>query len=120
MVPAVPMNFGRENIGQHDNLILQLQAGLQHSANSLILSYNSPVIARLTGELHLSSLNVEDFSESAVLCFIDAAYSGELVLLSRDNFRDVNKMCRAFEVRWMKRGAGSSLGPWLISWRANY
>ena len=105
MVPkvTVPMNFGREHIGSpsHDNLALKLKDGVELKANSLILSFNSPVIAHLTSVLYQTSLDMDDFSEDAVNCFIDAAYSGELAQVSGDNFRDVNKMAHVFDVKWL-------------------
>ena len=103
---TVPMDFGRENIGSptHDNLVLKLKDKVELKANSLIFSFNSPVIAHLTLVLHQTFLDMDDFSEDAVNCFIDAAYSGEMVKISKENFRDVNKMVHVFDVAWMVEG----------------
>ena len=50
----VPANFGREYINSpvHGNLSLNLRDGSKIKTNSMIMSLNSPVINRLTSELH--------------------------------------------------------------------
>ena len=100
---CVPADFGRHHIGapSHGNLTFNLQQGLQIKANSIILSLNSPVIDDLTTNLHLTSLEAEDFSREAVNCFIEASYTGEVDALNLGNFRDVNKMSVVFNVSWL-------------------
>ena len=100
---CVPADFGRHHIGapSHGNLTFNLQEGLQIKANSIILSLNSPVIDDLTTNLHLTSLEAEDFSREAVDCFIEASYTGEVEALNQGNFRDVNKMSVVFKVDWL-------------------
>ena len=100
---CVPADFGRHHIGapSHGNLTFNLQQGLQIKANSIILSLNSPVIDDLTTNLHLTSLEAEDFSREAVDCFIEASYTGEVDALNLGNFRDVNKMSVVFNVSWL-------------------
>ena len=44
---------------------------------------------------------MEEFSEKAVRYFVDAAYSGETPPISRDMFRDINKMSHVFKVTWL-------------------
>ena len=97
---CVPADFGRHHIGapSHGNLTFNLAEGVQIKANSIILSLNSPVIDDLTTNLHLTSLEAEDFSREAVDCFIEASYTGEITV---GNFRDVNKMSRVFDVSWL-------------------
>ena len=50
----VPANFGRAHINSpvHGNLLLNLRDGRKIKTNSMIMSLNSPVINRLTSELH--------------------------------------------------------------------
>ena len=100
---CVPSDFGRHHIGapSHGNLAFNLKEGDQIKANSIILSLNSPVIDDLTTNLHLTSLDAEDFSREAVDCFIEASYSGEIEAVNLSNFRDVNKMSRVFNVSWL-------------------
>ena len=100
---CVPADFGRHHIGapSHGNLTFNLQQGLQIKANSIIMSLNSPVIDDLTTNLHLTSLEAEDFSREAVDCFIEASYTGEVDALNLGNFRDVNKMSVVFNVSWL-------------------
>ena len=98
----VPMNFGLEYLGSpsHGNLKFLLQ-NEELLANSAIMSYNSPVIKKMTVELFQTEIPVEDFSKYAVECFLEASYSGVLEKLSKSNFRDLNKMACVFEVDWL-------------------
>ena len=100
---CVPADFGRHHIGapSHGNLTFNLGEGVQIKANSIILSLNSPVIDDLTTNLHLTSLEAEDFSREAVDCFIEASYTGEIEAVTVGNFRDVNKISRVFDVSWL-------------------
>ena len=99
----VPCNFGREciNIPEHCNLKLKLKNGEDYLVNSVIMSYNSPEIKRLTTELHQTTLDMDDIDENAVYCFVDALYSGELELIKKDIFTDVYKLGRVFTVQWL-------------------
>lgn len=99
----VPMDFGVQYLGSpaHSNLKFVLESGEELSANSMIISYNSPVIENLTTNLFQSSIEVQDFSRDAVQCFLEASYSGDIKKISRSNFRDVNKMGHVFEVSWI-------------------
>ena len=49
----VPANFGVEHINSpvHGNLLLKLRDGQEIRTNSMIMSYNSPVIDKLTTNL---------------------------------------------------------------------
>ena len=50
----IPANFGKKHINSpvHGNLLLKLRNGDEIRTNSMIMSLNSPVIDRLTSELH--------------------------------------------------------------------
>ena len=100
---SVPANFGRQHIGSptHSNLTLNLKEGKTSGANSLILAYNSPVIEDLVARLQITSLDVDDFQEAAVGCFVDCMYTGEVELMDKGTFRDVHKMGNVFEVAWL-------------------
>ena len=99
----VPADFGRRHIGapSHGNLTFNLLEGTQIKANSIIMSLNSPVIDDLTTNLHLTSLEADDFSRDAVDCFIEASYTGEIEALNAKNFRDVYKISHVFKVNWL-------------------
>ena len=99
----VPCDFGREyiNVPEHCNLTLNLQNGEDYLVNSVLMSYNSPEIKRLTSELHQTSLAMDDFDEKAVYCFVDALYTGEIELINKNVFTDVFKMGQVFEVFWL-------------------
>ncbi|XP_063674782.1 uncharacterized protein LOC134811689 [Bolinopsis microptera] len=99
----VPADFGREHINSevHGNLILKLKDGRQIRTNSMIMSMNSPVIDNLTTNMFQSTLEVDDFENEAVDCFVDSMYTGEVEKLERSIFEEVNKMAHAFEVSWL-------------------
>ena len=100
---CVPADFGRHHIGapSHGNLTFNLGEGVKIRANSIILSLNSPVIDKLTTNLHQTSLEADDFSREAVDCFVECTYTGEIEAVNLGNFRDVNKMSRVFQVSWL-------------------
>ena len=105
MIPRVqvPMDFGIQYLGSpaHSNLKFLLGSGEELLANSMIVSYNSPVVDRMTTHLFQNTIEVEEFSKDAVQCFLEASYSGNIKKISKLNFRDVNKMAYAFEVTWL-------------------
>ena len=105
MIPRVqvPMDFGIQYLGSpaHSNLKFLLGSGEELLANSMIVSYNSPVVDRMATQLFQSTIEVEEFSKDAVQCFLEASYSGIIKNISKLNFRDVNKMAYAFEVTWL-------------------
>ena len=107
---TVPLDFGIENLHCefHGNVVLKLQGGEEKRANSLILSYHSSVFVHLFLELHQTELEVEDFAGEAVKRFLGALYSGE-ILLEKDLFRDVNKLCHVFKVEWLAGRCGDYL-----------
>ena len=100
---TVPMNFGKHLLDSptHSTLELKAKNGATVRASSVILSFNSPVIDHMTTTLHLTSVDMEEFSEKAVRYFVDAAYSGETPPISRDMFRNINKMSHVFKVTWL-------------------
>ena len=100
---CVPMDFGRQLIGSptHSNLKLNTSEGGEVRASSVILSFNSPVIDHMTTTLHMTSVDMLEFSEAAVQLFVDAAYSGRAEGITRELFRDINKMAHVFEMTWL-------------------
>ncbi|KAL5256770.1 hypothetical protein ACHWQZ_G011889 [Mnemiopsis leidyi] len=100
---TVPMDFGRHLLRSptHSNLTLKTKAGGEVSASSVILSYNSPVIDHMTTTLHMTTVDMLEFSEAAVRLFVDSAYSGTADEITRENFRDFNKISSVFEVEWL-------------------
>ncbi len=97
------MDFGRHLLGSptHSNLKLTASEGGVVHASSVILSFNSPVIDHMTTTLHLTSIDMLEFSEQAVQLFVDAAYSGDAGGITRELFRDINKISHVFEVTWL-------------------
>ncbi|XP_063690668.1 uncharacterized protein LOC134823206 isoform X2 [Bolinopsis microptera] len=101
----VPANFGVEHINSpvHGNLLLKLRDGQEIRTNSMIMSYNSPVIENLATNLFQSTLEMDDFTKPAVDCFVEALYSGEVDKLEKDIFEEVNKMAHVFDVSWLTK-----------------
>ena len=99
----VPMNFGVQYLGSplHSNLKFRAKDGEELLANSMIISFNSPVIEDLVTNLFQSVIEVEEYSKDVVQCFMEAAYSGEVKNITKANFRDINKMGHVFEVSWI-------------------
>ena len=97
------MNFGIRLLDSptHSTLELKASQGAVIPASSVILSFNSPVIDHMTTTLHLTSVDLEEFSENAVRYIVDAAYSGESPPISRVLFRDINKLANVFEMSWL-------------------
>ena len=98
-----PMNFGIHLLKSptHNNLLLEASQGEALKASSVILSFNSPVIDHMTTELHLTSLDMKEFSKQAVQGFVEAVYTGGVAGMGRDTFRDINKMAHVFHVTWL-------------------
>ena len=71
----VPYNFGIKyfNKKEHSNVTLVLRDNTSILANSVILSLNSPVFDRLTTDLGLNIIEMDDFEEGAVCLFINAS-----------------------------------------------
>ena len=99
----VPMDFGRHLIGSptHSNLKLNTSEGGEVRASSVILSFNSPVIDHMTTTLHMTSVDMMEFSEAAVQLFVDTAYSGTAEGITQELFRDINKIASVFEMSWL-------------------
>ena len=100
---SVPMNFGLKLLDSptHNTLQLKASQGAMVRASSVILSFNSPVIDHMTTSLHLTSVDMEEFSEEAVRYFVDAAYSGQSPPISRNLFRDIHKLANVFQMSWL-------------------
>ena len=100
---CVPMDFGRHLLGSptHNNLKLNTSDCGEVLASSVILSFNSPVIDHMTTTLHMTSVDLLEFSEAGVQLFVDSAYSGTAEGITRGLFRDVNKIANVFEVTWL-------------------
>ena len=99
----VPMNFGKHlrDSPTHNTLKINTSKGGEVLASSVILSFNSPVIDHMTTTLHMTSVDMLEFSEAAVQVFVDAAYSGTAEGLTKGVFRDINKIANVFEMSWL-------------------
>ena len=97
------MDFGIEYLESpsHGNFKFLLEGDEELSANSAIMSFNSPVIKKITIEDGRTTVDVLDFSKDAILCFLVTRYLGNLKNISKAIFRDVNKIANVFEVTWL-------------------
>ena len=46
---------------------------------------------------------MDDFSSEVVNCFVDCMYTGEIEMVKKNIFEDVNKMAHAFKVSWLSK-----------------
>ncbi|XP_063694575.1 uncharacterized protein LOC134826211 isoform X3 [Bolinopsis microptera] len=117
----VPANFGKEHINSeaHGNLLLKLKDGQGIKTNSMIMSLNSPVIDNLTTNLFQSSLEMDDFTKEAVECFVESMYTGEVDLLKKLIFEDVNKMAHVFDVSWLAKRCLKFYKTVVLNFRSN-
>ena len=105
-IPKVvaPMNFGIEflNSTSHGNLKFLLDNDEELIANSAIMSFNSPVIKKMTIEDCRNTVDAQDFSKDVIQCFLVSAYTGKLNHISMSIFRELHKIAQVFEVQWLK------------------
>eukprot|EP00116_Pleurobrachia_bachei_P003453 sb/3463715/ len=101
-VQTMPMNFGRHYLELNglNDLQLMCRGGEVVKTSSFPLAINSLVICDLVGKQQMKELDVEEFSHSSVASFVDCCYTGTAVL-TRQNFREVNKLSAVFQVQWM-------------------
>ena len=98
-----PMNFGRRlrYSPTHNTLKLMTSKGGEVFVSSVVMSLNSPVIDHMTTTLHMTSVDMLEFSEAAVQVFVDAAYTGKFASIDKSLFRELNKMAYGFEMTWL-------------------
>ena len=86
----VPTDFGIEYLRSrsHGNLKFLLKSGEELLANSTVMSFNSPMIKKLTSENGQTTAFVDasSFSKDAVQCFLEASYSGNIKTISKQKF----------------------------------
>ena len=71
-------------------------------ASSVTLAVNSPIIEHMATTRLMTSVDMVEFSEAAVQVFVDAAYSGTAEGITREIFRDINKISHVFEMSWLE------------------
>ena len=102
----LPMDFGIEYLDSpaHENLRFLCQGYEELLANSAIMSFNSPVIKKMTIDIGRTTVDVQDFPKDVVRHFLEACYSGSFREISKSMFRDFNKIAHTFEVNWICEG----------------
>ncbi|KAL5268716.1 hypothetical protein ACHWQZ_G002533 [Mnemiopsis leidyi] len=97
-----PMDFGVENMDcpVHSNIDLRASNNETVRANSLILSYNSPVFHEIFFKKLQTSVDVTAFTKNSVYQFAQCLYSGK-VNLSRQSFRELIELADKFVVEWL-------------------
>ena len=98
----LPLDFGIENLDcpVHGNIVVNLKDNETMRVNSMILALHSPVFQDMFYNLGLVSVDMDDFTTENVREFFRALYSGRLEL-SKDNFREMNKIAVAFKSKWL-------------------
>ena len=98
----VPMDFGVENLDcpVHSNITLTVANDEIVKANSLILSYNSPVFHEIFFKKLETSVDVSSFTKNNVNQFVKCLYSGK-VSLNRQSFRELIELADKFLVDWL-------------------
>ena len=99
-----PLDDGQQHLvsSSSKNLKFILDNGEELSANSDIMSSNSPVIKKTMLEHGASTIDVHNFSKDAVECFLDACHADVLKAeIPPSVFRDVNQLANEFEVAWL-------------------
>ena len=98
----LPLDFGIENLDcpVHGNIVVNLKENETMRVNSMILALHSPVFQDMFYNLGLVSVDMDDFTAENVREFFRALYSGRLEL-SKDNFRNMNKIATAFKSKWL-------------------
>eukprot|EP00116_Pleurobrachia_bachei_P002835 sb/3463097/ len=72
------------------------------TANSYVLSFNSPLFADLIGKLKMKEIELFEFSSLGVTSFVECCHKGSVDgILSETNFREVTKLGSVFKVVWM-------------------
>ena len=98
----LPLDFGIENLDcpVHGNIVVNLKDNETMRVNSMILGLHSPVFQDMFYNLGLVSVDMDDFIAENVKDLFGALYSGRLEL-SKDNFREMNKISAAFKSKWL-------------------
>ena len=99
---TVPANFGVHNLytNFHGNVVIKMRDNREMKANSLILSYNSTVFRHMFADLEISTVDMDDFNADTVVTFLEALYGG-VVTVTKEIFRDMNKLAFVFKVTWI-------------------
>ena len=107
---TVPTNFGIDNLytPSQCNVTIHLEDKKVMEANSLVLSWNSPVFQYRFSVLGRTYLNLHHHSASASVTFLESLYTGDVqIRLTFELFREVRAMARRYKVGWMQQQCGS-------------
>ena len=98
----LPLNFGLEDLYENanNNAAFLLAGGERFGAASLMLGFHSPVIKEKYIKQGILEIEADEFSLAAVKAVCEAMYCGHLQI-TRQIFRDVNKMVQVFQITWM-------------------
>ena len=98
----LPTNFGLDALYEtnNNNAAFLLENGERFGASSLMLGLHSPVLKNKYIKEGILDIGADEFSAGAVRVFVEAMYCGNLDI-STENFRDVNKICHVYDVKWM-------------------
>lgn len=110
----LPTNFGIHFLHKetNNNMSFIMKNGKKFGASSLMLGIHSPILLKNYIEPGILDVEVEEFAPEVVRNFMEAMYSDKLVV-KRDNFREINKICNVFRVDWMVKQCCNCFEDWL-------
>ena len=87
----VPLNFGRQllKLSRFNDFTLTASGGVEVKGNSMILSFNSPVIMDLVSQQGCMAVDFEEFGEDTVRDVLLSCYTGT-ANITKDHFRETN------------------------------
>eukprot|EP00116_Pleurobrachia_bachei_P004892 sb/3465154/ len=99
----VPLNFGRHllKLTRFNDFVLTASGGVELKGNSMILSFNSPVIMDLVSQQGCMAVDFEEFGEDTVRAVLLSCYTGTATI-TRENFREINKIAIALKIEWLR------------------
>eukprot|EP00116_Pleurobrachia_bachei_P003087 sb/3463349/ len=99
----VPLNFGRHllKLSRFNDFVLTASGGVELKGNSMILSFNSPVIMDLVSQQGCMAVDFEEFREDTVRTVLFSCYTGTATV-TRENFREINKIAIALKIEWLR------------------
>lgn len=95
---------GYKNSQENTYVTLKLKNEEFLSASRTLLTTQSPVLQRFIDELKFDELEFDDFDPEVVVIFLRALEAGAFNDVEKQQFRELHKMGKVFEVKWLKEG----------------
>ena len=100
----VPLNFGQHllKLSRFNDFVLTVSGDVELKGNSMILSFNGPVIMDLVSQQGCMAVDFEEFGEDTVRAVLLACYTGTATITG-ENFREINKIAIALKIEWLRK-----------------